>query len=192
MFETMGMRVCANCGKFTSKKCGKCGCAKYCDSVCQKANWSVHKPLCIEPDKRVIYFTKKLLFSCVELGMFMSSVCHHVKLKQDEQLSISLTKIGQLYTAKAFIIKQWKGVSYHPTHYNVMTYLEKCEHGYEPCNAVLNTLLPELCAKIYSNYTEGYDGMLFDQLSTRDGTFSAVILSKGEGLKDLMWHPCMH
>ncbi|KAJ3294154.1 hypothetical protein HDU79_011414 [Rhizoclosmatium sp. JEL0117] len=40
--------VCGHCGAadLTLKKCGKCNAIAYCDSVCQKANWGVHKVLC--------------------------------------------------------------------------------------------------------------------------------------------------
>lgn len=43
--------ACAHCGKTQAesalKKCGRCGFVVYCSGECQKANWSVHKELCV-------------------------------------------------------------------------------------------------------------------------------------------------
>jgi len=43
-------RVCAQCGAAGGsggfKRCGGCRAVRYCDRVCQRAHWAVHKPLC--------------------------------------------------------------------------------------------------------------------------------------------------
>ncbi|KAK0470441.1 uncharacterized protein EV420DRAFT_115373 [Desarmillaria tabescens] len=41
--------VCATCGKRDVKlqKCGRCKKASYCNQLCQKADWRMHKPSCI-------------------------------------------------------------------------------------------------------------------------------------------------
>ncbi|ORY50058.1 hypothetical protein BCR33DRAFT_781563 [Rhizoclosmatium globosum] len=36
----------AEANRLRSGICGKCNAIAYCDSVCQKANWGVHKVLC--------------------------------------------------------------------------------------------------------------------------------------------------
>lgn len=45
-------RLCANCNKSASKKCGRCGLVVYCDQNCQRHDWPQHKPHCNTEQKR--------------------------------------------------------------------------------------------------------------------------------------------
>ncbi len=42
-------RTCAHCGKVSTirlKRCSRCNVARYCDSSCQRAHWSIHRKTC--------------------------------------------------------------------------------------------------------------------------------------------------
>ena len=58
---------CADCGKMNvkSSKCSKCKNASYCDEICQKKNWLLHKSICLGDSGLLAKKTKNvyLLFS---------------------------------------------------------------------------------------------------------------------------------
>jgi len=45
---------CANCGEQSAnnKKCGRCNAIHYCQKMCQRQDWHLHKPNCIAPENR--------------------------------------------------------------------------------------------------------------------------------------------
>ena len=43
------MTNCTVCGRPTTKKCGKCGLARYCKTQCQRGDWKDHKKICKYP-----------------------------------------------------------------------------------------------------------------------------------------------
>lgn len=44
--KSLELRHCGLCGKVASTTCGACGIIKYCNAVCQKKHWKVHKLEC--------------------------------------------------------------------------------------------------------------------------------------------------
>ncbi|KAF7361421.1 MYND-type domain-containing protein [Mycena sanguinolenta] len=37
---------CSVCGEPAKQKCSRCSAVRYCDAVCQKEDWKIHRPLC--------------------------------------------------------------------------------------------------------------------------------------------------
>jgi hypothetical protein len=54
--------ICFHCRKETGKyRCGRCKQVNYCSSMCQKADWSKHKPVChVEACDDTRFFQKKI------------------------------------------------------------------------------------------------------------------------------------
>lgn len=47
MSESSTVRLCGRCGKPATMLCARCMGLAFCDSICQRAAWRDHKPLCV-------------------------------------------------------------------------------------------------------------------------------------------------